>query len=254
MLAGCSFLPAKKVPLDAATGFYQAASLTYRLDAGKLQQTLDVARIESQNVRFEQVASSPLPHQSVGTLSVIYPHPGGRAGFAQAKFTLESGQGKPKKSSSWNPFAKKAAQPTVTTSQAEIHEEWVLDVPSAESDQLFKLVCSESFFNNQHPDAVGTQLTVNINGRQVQKNWEQIGELNTLAQRVRRDGQLVSFVRPPTPPGWQPSQITSTKAYSDLLAKTGTPSPAVSPPASAFSMAQPPSYPNTAALPAAPVR
>ena len=37
-------LPWQKVPLDASAGFYDRASLVYRLDAGQLAQTLDVAR------------------------------------------------------------------------------------------------------------------------------------------------------------------------------------------------------------------
>ncbi len=255
ILSGCSLLPKPKVPLDAATGFYQSASLSYRLDAGRLQQPLDVARIEGQGLRFEQVASSPLPDQSIGVLSITYPHPNGRAGFALARFTLDSGAAKSGAKSSWNPFAK-TSDPKVTTSPGEIHEEWVLDVPSGESDQIFKLVCSESFFNNQHPGAIGTQLTVNINGRSVQKNWEQIAELNTLVQRVRRDGQLIAFTRPATAPGAPATQFTSTKAYSELLAKSGPPAtaPGPVPPASAFTMVQQPVYPTTAALPAPPAR
>ncbi len=89
----------------------------------------------------------------------------------------------------------------------------------------------------------------------MQKNWEQIAELNTLVQRVRRDGQLIAFTRPATAPGAPATQFTSTKAYSDLLAKSGPPATASgpTPPTSAFTMAQP-VYPTTAALPAAPTR
>ena len=241
LLAGCSWMPARKVPLDAATGFYQSASLTYRLDAGKLQQPLDVARVEGQSVRYEQVASSPLPDQSLGTLSVTYPHPSRRAGFAQATFTLDSSRAKPQTSQSWNPFTKKSPRPqsAVATSQMEIHETWTLDILSAESDQLFKLVCSENFFNTEHPDAVGAQLTVNINGRKVHKNWDQVAELNALVQRIRREGQLLSYVRPPAPFGAPNGQITNTKAYSDLLAQSGpveANAPAANPAENAFSM------------------
>lgn len=252
LLAGCSWLPARKVPLDAATGFYQSASLTYRLDAGKLQQPLDVACVEGQTVRYEQVASSPLADQSIGTLSIIYPHPAGRGGFAQTKFTLDSSPAKPKTAPNHNPFSKKPPQPipAVATSQVEIHEAWALDIPSGESDQYFKLLSSQNFFNTERPAPVGAQLTVNINGREVHKNWDPIVELNALVQRVRREGQLVSYVRPPVPAGSPHGQITSTKAYSDMLAKSGAADASTlagSPADSAFSMAQPPTNPSIVA-------
>ena len=68
--AGCSHVPWRKVPLDASAGFYKAASLTYRVDAGRLHQPLDVTRVEGQRVVYDQVASSPLPDQSIGTLTI----------------------------------------------------------------------------------------------------------------------------------------------------------------------------------------
>ncbi len=141
LLAGCSWAPWRKVPLDAAAGFYDSASLSYRIDAGKLQQPLDVVRVEGPNVIYEQVASSPLADESIGTLSLTYPHPGGRSGYAQARFVLASGSSKssppPARSSSWSLWGRKkpddpAAPPTSPSgSQPEIYETWVLDIPSA---------------------------------------------------------------------------------------------------------------------------
>ena len=81
-LVGCGSFPWRKVPLDASSGLYDRAVLTYRLDAGKLGQPLDVVRVEGQRVSYEQVASSPLPDESIGTLSIEYPHPAGRSGYA----------------------------------------------------------------------------------------------------------------------------------------------------------------------------
>ncbi|MBI3837815.1 MAG: hypothetical protein HY288_07765 [Planctomycetia bacterium] len=228
LFVGCSSvsLPWHKVPLDAATGFYQAASLTYRLDAGKLEQPLDVARIDGQRVSYEQVASSPLSDQSIGTLSITYPHPAGRAGYALVKFALESNPTKPKQSKSWIPFRKSAKDSwppmTLASSQPEVHERWQLDIPNSESDQFFKAVSSQGFYQMQKPDAVGAQLTVRINGREVRKNWDQIAELNGLIQRVRREGQLVSYVRPGAMNGGRYNPISSTRAYSQLLAETGS--------------------------------
>ncbi len=255
LLGGCSWLPSRPVPLDARSGFYQSASLTYRLDAGKLQQPLDVARVEGQAVSFEQVASSPLPEQSIGTLSISYPHPSGRPGVALAKFTLESNPTKtspPKKN--WNPFKKAPTGPrpatALTTSQPEIHEVWALDIPSAESDQIFKRLSNEGFYQNERPGAVGAHLTVKINGSEAQKNWDQMADLNSLIQRVRREGQLVAYSRPTA---LAESAISSTQAYSSLLAQTrnANSSPAApNSPISAFSMAPAAAPSLVAGLPA----
>jgi hypothetical protein len=242
------------MPLDAAAGFYQTASLTYRVDAGALQQSLDVLRFEHQQVSYEQVASSPLAGQTIGTLSVAYPHPLGRNDAAQASFTLDSNansqNNESSASSGWNPLKKKKSatkQPTgINGAQPEVHENWVLDIPKAEADQLFKLLATQGFYQTERAGAVGVQLSAKINGQEVHKNWDQVPELNLLVQRVRRDGTLVSYHRATTKGGGA-SQIASTRAYSDLLAQVGAPAAA---PSSAAVVASPFAMPAQAAVPA----
>ena len=116
----------------------------------------------------------------------------------------------------------------------------LLDIPSAESDWYFKQLSNQSFYNTQRGDKGGTQLTVNINGNEVHKNWDQVPELNALAQRIRRDGQLAAYQRPGVLAGTSDRQtISSTRAYAEVLRQSGgnpSPSPAV---ASAFAMAPP---------------
>ncbi len=232
--AGCSGLampalpamPWQKVPLDASAGFYESGAIVYRLDAGQLAQPLDVARVDGQKVSYEQFASSPLADQSIGTLSITYPHPGGRAGCAQARFALDSAPTMPSATSALNPFAKKSpgaqTMASKATPQGEIHEVWVLDIPSTESDQYFKLLAAQSFYNTERPEAKGARLTVTVNGSRATKNWDQLAELNALIQRVRRQGQLVAYSRPAALAGVAESPITSVRAYHDLLAQTGT--------------------------------
>ena len=247
LLSGCSSLPWHKVPRDVSAGFYQSASLTYRLDAGKLQQPLDVARVEGQSVSYEQVASSPLPDQSIGTLSLVSPHPSGRVGYAQAKFTLESAPTKSTSLPSWNPFKKTPSGPQPPThfsgAQPEIREVWVLDLPSGESDQYFKLLSAHNFYNTERPAAGdGVQLIVKLNGGEVRKNWDSLPELNALVQRVRREGRLAAYACPDALAGSRTNTISSTRVYRDLLARSETP-PAPAGPAglaaNAFSMAPP---------------
>lgn len=252
LAAGCSSLPQpwRKVPLDASTGFYETASLSYRLDAGKLQQPLDVVRVEGQRVAYEQVASSPLPDQSIGTLSIVYPHPAGRQGFAQVRFNLDSvapsaAPSKPAKS--WNPFAKPSDRPPppkgVTSSQPEVHESWALDISKAESDAFFKLISNMGFYNTDRPGTGGAHLAVDINGKKLDKDWEQVPELGELVRRVRREGQLLAFSRPDVMGAGRGAVIASTSAYAAMLAQDGAPDPRVATAQavpSPFSMAPPP--------------
>lgn len=271
LTSGCGSLPVavpwKKMPLDASAGFYESASIVYRLDAGKMEQPLDVARVEGQKILFEQVASSPLADQSIGTLTVTYPHPGGRAGLAQAKFAIDSLPGKTPKTTAtggWNPLSRKPPNPPapkgLVTTQPEIHEMWVLDIPAAESDQYFKLLAAQSFYNTERPGTGAAQLTVTINGNQVQKPWEQVPQLGALAQRVRRDGRLVAYSRPAAQAGVAEGAIASLEVYRNLLAQTASPEATAATTASLaanpFSMpplANPPFSPQAPAMAGAPV-
>jgi hypothetical protein len=246
LTAGCSWVPWRKVPLDTAAGFYQSASLVYRLDAGKLQQPLDVIRVEGQSVAFEQVASSPLPDESIGALSLVFPHPGGKANLAQARFTIDSvpAAAKTAQPAGWNPFGKKPdpakAMVNLSSSQPEVHEVWVLDIPSSESDQVFKLLSSQNFFNTERPQHAGVRLSVKMNGTEVQKDWDEVPELNALAQRVRREGQLVSFTRPGALSGQEIHAISSPRVYGQLMEQTAqVGGPAASFASSAFAVAPP---------------
>jgi hypothetical protein len=211
------------MPLDASTGFYQSATLEYRLDAGQLRQPLDVARVQGQRLWYEQVASSPLPAESTGTLSVIYPHPSGRTDVAQVKFVLESRPATESASKSWNPVLRywpgDREASRIRTFQPELHETWALEIPQAESDGYFKVLGAQSFYDTERPGATAARLSVTINGRRIEKPWDPIPQLNLLVQRVRRDGQLVEYRRPGILAGQQPRAITSVQAYTQVAAQ-----------------------------------
>ena len=98
---------------------------------------------------------------------------------------------------------------------------WVLDIPAAESDQYFKLLAAQSFYNTERPGTGAAQLTVTINGSQVHKPWEQVPQLDALAQRVRRDGRLVAYSRPAAQAGMAEGSIASLEVYRNMLAQTG---------------------------------
>lgn len=268
LLAGCTgslpTMPWQKMPLDVASGLYDDAALTYRLDAGKLGQPLDVVRVEGQRITYDQVASSPLADESIGTLSITYPHPVKGADAALARFTLDSAAAaSTTKSTSSNPFKKKqsgagALQNTIAGSHPEVHESWELDLTHQELDSSFKQITNAGFYQNDRPGPA--HLTVKLNGREQSKDWEQIPTLNLLIQRIRSQGQLVAYARPAGRAGAPATTIASTQAYAQYLAGIGT--PGTPPPivTNAFALIgtgvagaggyppvqQPPAYPNTA--------
>lgn len=239
--AGCANAPWHKVPLDAASGFYGDAQLTYRLDAGKLGQPLDVVRVEGQQVSYDQVATSPLADESIGTLSILYPHPNGKAGYALARFVLESARPERARASTlWNPFANPtnvAQAPTALAgTQPDVHETWELDIASGESDQIFKMLNGVGFYNSDRPGGAA-RITVKMHGNHQSKNWDQLPALNLLIQRVRAEGRLVAYTRPTAGGRASGGPIASTVAYNTLVAGQETSAPHTNAVANAFSLA-----------------
>jgi hypothetical protein len=227
-LSGCVSvrLPWQKMPLDSSAGFYDQASIEYRVDAGKLQQPLDVARFDGQRVAFEQVASSPLAEQSMGTLKIVCPHPRGRVDLAQVTFAIDSTKPQSKSPTNWKWWQKKQTPQAPTglvTSQPIVRELWVLDIPRTQADEYFKLLASQSFYNTDRDDSSGTRLTVQINSRELRKNWQSVPEFNLLAQRVRREGRLVEYSRPGILSASDERPITNTQAYRNLVTQTAAP-------------------------------
>ena len=192
LASGCANLPWRKVSLEANSGFYSDAALTYRLDAGRLALPLDVVRVEGQRLIYEQVASSPLPEQSIGTLTLEYPHPTGKAGWALVQFTLDSGRVQPAaESKSWNPLSKKSksqsAASGITSTQPEVHETWELEIPATEAEGGLQ-DADRGRLLRRRSHGHRRQLTVRMNGRETAKDWNQLPALNLLGAARARAG------------------------------------------------------------------
>jgi hypothetical protein len=208
---------------DASAGFYDTARLEYRLDAGKLGQPLDVVRVDGRTVRYEQVASSPLAEQSIGTLVIQYPHPAGKSGLARVTYSLDSGRPNASRAEGLNPFHFGQSAAAITPGHEEIHEVWAMDIDRAESSRLFELLTRQNFYHSQEKQGGVAELAVTIDGKQIRKRWEQVAELNHLALRVRRDGQLVALLRPAALSGSPDGVIANTMAFREALARAGAP-------------------------------
>jgi hypothetical protein len=228
---GCATLPElpwSPTPRDAKAGFYDAARLEYRVDAGKLGQPLEVLRIDGRQVNYEQIPSSPLADQSVGTLVIQQPHPAGKPGLARVTFSIDSNKAAPPKSG--NPF--KTAEPAAPPigNQEEVHEVWAMDIPQVEAERYFQVLSVQNFYDGKPAENAAAELVVTMDGKETRKAWQQLPDLNGLAQRIRREGQLVAYVRPQALAGNTTTTIASVQAYREMLARNN-PSPALSQPA-----------------------
>jgi hypothetical protein len=216
-------LPWAGVPKDASAGFYDSARIEYRLDAGKLGQPLDVVRVDGRQVAFEQIASSPLPNRSVGTLVMQHPHPTGKADHVRVTFSIDSAADDTRSSSAWDVLRNGDTGAAQIGNHEEVHEVWAMDLPKAEWDRCFAVINGQNFFHASSPDKAPAELAVTINGKEVRKEWDLVPDLNGLAQRVRREGQLVAYLRPQALAGESTKAIASVQAYRDLVAKTNAP-------------------------------
>ena len=128
--------------------------------------------------------------------------------MAQVTFTLDSTPSKaakPSTASSWNPFKKSnepaapdagrpARSPRFTRRGCSI-------LPAAESDQIFKLLSSQNFFNTERPGAEG----VAVDGQdQRHRGAERLGP----GARAERPGPA----RPPRRDNWWPTRVPAAQA------------------------------------------
>lgn len=206
-LAGCSTFAPHTLQIDSAAGSYQGVTLTYRVDGGQLSEPLTVARINGRQVTQERLASSPYPDRSVIRLSIRYPHPNGKAGFALAEMVIEThappnaqNQGQSKKAfwQEWSDSFAAAARdilPGMKMSDG-VFEAWALDISKSDLDRVVQGMSLSGYFVNPSKQAVGVELAVRIDNFQATKSWTREPELDILMERVRQEGRLVSYLHP----------------------------------------------------------
>lgn len=204
--SGCESLNPRTVQIDAASGRFQSAQLTYQLDTARLAQPAQTARVEGRQVSYQQPPRNPLPDASHARLSIQYPHPRGRAGYALAEVILES-ERRPEKADS--NAAKSGLQKFVaglTDAMNDIlpgmvygngvQEAWALDVPKEDLDQLLGHLANSGYFQYGPPPSSGVEMFTRLDGKIIRKNWRQVPALDAFIERVRQEGKLVSYESP----------------------------------------------------------
>lgn len=206
--SGCSIVDRRPtVPIDSAAGLYDSAKIEYKLDAGQLNLPLAVTRVEGQLVSYDQVPSNPRRDKSIGTLKIEYPHPDGRPGVARARLEISSTAPGASAAaataggtnSSWskvaNTLSPKRLWTSATSRQPKVDEAWELDIPRSHLDEAVTSLNRSGYFDTRQKGIEGVAVAARVDGKQLNKSWRQVPELNELMLMVRNQGRLVSYAR-----------------------------------------------------------
>lgn len=202
--AGCTSFRPRTVPIDSAAGMYRNVNVTYRVDTGQLMEPLVVSRIAGRRIARQQIPSSPYANRSVARLTLQYPHPEGKEGYALAEVVIETRA--PRRASrsrkgvwqQWTDSFADAARDLVPglPGSDTVYEAWSMDLPRNELDRAIGGLSQGGFFVSPPRPSVGVELDARIDGYQSLKRWTHVPELDTLLEHVRQEGQLVSYTHP----------------------------------------------------------
>jgi hypothetical protein len=246
--SGCHVLDEVRRPrVDSAGGMYDKATITYKLDASRLGEPMALARIEGQLVSYDPQPSSPEAGTALATLKIIYPHPDGLAGFAQAEVTVQSKLSKAMLKGAANAPGTAAPKWKVAgLKEDELdYEIWRCDLPKIELDRGIGSLTESGFFSVGPTSDAGVEVEARMDNVHRSKDWKQVGGLDAIMLRVRRTGQLVSYRRAPSVAGGPRS--TSVDAYRSLVGSDGRPVANAGP---AAQMAALPGHPPVVSAPA----
>ena len=201
-ISGCARFPLFLGPdWRRSTPASETAEIEYRLDASQLHTPVAVARVEGQQVCYEEVASSLLPDRTVGTLKIVYPCADAPIGFARAEVQVTTDP-LPKmtqldetqtKSRSW---LSRFGKPKDAEGDA-VKETWAFDLPKQDLDALLnRLATPGSVTIPKKGDPAAGTISTLFNQRRSAGNCQPIPELDALMRRVRNEGHLVAYSNP----------------------------------------------------------
>jgi hypothetical protein len=195
LAAGCTTLrPAETQlrPVGNRAPSYDSATISYRLPSAAPQSAGEV-----QTVSYSSPPATPARTQ---ILSIEYPHPAGKRGFALAEVIVarDPATVADNRSNDWLAGFRRMARdrmPGITYGEG-IESAWALDVPIAEVDELIARLDAQGYFADKNRPTAGAELSARINGLSFSKPWQSVPELNALVGQVRREGKLVSHRQP----------------------------------------------------------
>lgn len=246
------------MPYDSAASLFEKANLSYEVDAGALKAPVAVARIEGQQVSYDQLPSTLEDRTTFGRLEIEYPHPGDMPGYALARVTVKSkfpetvaSGGKESLSDKWTASLRKA--PLIGDAidpPTQVEEVWELDLPRVGLDRAIAQLNQASYFERESQAEGPVKVTVKIDGQSVDKTWQRVPELDALMMAARSRGRLLSYKRSASAEKLAhrpPASIDAYRHYARLdsargatgFAAAGSAAPAIS----ANPQLPPPAYP-----------
>jgi hypothetical protein len=217
-LSGCARFPFYLGPdWRKPTPAADTAEIEYRLDASQLHAPVAVARVEGQQVCYEEVASSLIPDRTVGTLKILYPCADAPVGFARAEVRMTTDplpkmtqldESKPQ-SRGW---LSRFGRPRDAESDA-VKETWAFDLPKPELDRLLnRLATPGSVTIPKKGEPAAGNISTFFNDRRSAGSCQPIPELDALMRKVRNEGHLVEYSNPASAHGKQ-TEPASLVAY-----------------------------------------
>ncbi len=212
-----------KPRLDSSAGMFKKAEVSYRVEAGKINQLPPrYGRTEGQLVSYQPPTAGRLPAGTVADVQIAFPHPEKREGYAQVIVRVEEPRGPSaeeikwwKKAANWSPWKGKPA----------VLETWVLDIPQNELSGIINDLHNSGYFTSYDKTAAGAELVTQLDGAKVSKSWRHVPQLDELVVRVRTHGRLLSNPKGPASSlfkGLAGPAPSSVRAYRELNDEEGS--------------------------------
>lgn len=197
---GCTAIQPRVARIDSIAAGYENVTINYRVDTRQYSGAVGAQRDNTQS----GLSSSGDGLPSVARLNIQYPHPEGKAGFGLAEVIIEST--KPSQAPETKPIVSRwltafgevarDVLPGVRLSEG-VDEAWAMDLPRGEIDRILSALSQHGYFARaSRPPQPGIDLAARVDRFQAAKPWRREPELDVLLERVRQEGQLVSYIRP----------------------------------------------------------
>lgn len=220
--AGCNSLGGRPTQVVSADSLYQRATVTYRLDSQRLSPARTQPAGGATPVSYESSSAAAAQQRTLTTVSLTFPHPDGKPGMALVEVVIEApdAQADAARPTRWLRKAGRlidGSLPGVHWGEG-VQEAWAMDVPQRELDELVKQLADQGYFTGNFEHArPGVELSTQLNGKQLRKQWSRVAALDALLARVQTEGKLVSATRIPRPEETFGGTPDSVAAYRQLI-------------------------------------
>lgn len=202
--AGCQLVQAPETMNQQSQPRFQSVQLIYRIEG-----TATAAGV------YPGAAAAAPRGGRIQTLSLQYPHPKGRAGYARAELVVERPTGSyaadgaspgaavnPPANSNWIGSVGRTLRDNLPGIRFRdgVDEALALDIPLGVLEKAVASLEQQGYFDAAAPSASTVAIAAAINGSAQCKPWRTVQELDGILSRVRHEGLVVSHTGPPAAP------------------------------------------------------